>query len=519
MKRDFSALQGEFDLLICGGGIYGAWTAYDAALRGLKVALVEQGDWAAATSSASSKLIHGGLRYLETFDFKLVKKALAERQRLLRIAPHRVWPLRFGVPVYDHSRNGLLKLKAGLTLYDALAGCPTEAMRHRRWDVGQFLDHFPFLVKRGLWGGYTYGDAQTDDARLVLELVAGAMAHGAVCVNYARVLAWDEAHGKVHGATVRDVAGGATVKVRAGQCVSTAGQWLAQHDELRNGCRLSKGVHLVLPALPTQEAILLTAREDGRVFFLIPWYGRTLLGTTDTDYRGDVNRVAVEKTDVDYLLAAANAYVQTQWTLQDVIASFAGLRVMQQSDAVHPSAASRDWALRTEANGLHHSVGGKITSAREDAAVIVDAVCVQLGAETVGTSGTCALPWAPQTDFAAWSQAATARALRLDIDAESTQWLLRRHGSRVERVFGIVAATPQHAARIMPDVPLIEADLLWCAQDEMVLHLSDLLRRRLPLKILARLDEPTLRRCAEMVAPQLHWDAARVEREVADCRV
>ncbi|GAB4116214.1 MAG: glycerol-3-phosphate dehydrogenase/oxidase [Sideroxydans sp.] len=519
MKRDFAALQGEFDLLICGGGIYGAWTAYDAALRGLKVALVDQGDWASATSSASSKLIHGGLRYLETYDFRLVKKALRERRVLLDIAPHRVWPLRFGVPVYDDSRNGLLKLKAGLTLYDALAGFPPEAMRHHRFDAIRFSEHFPFLAASGLRGGYTYGDAQTDDARLVLELVAGAQAAGAVCVNYARLTAWNEAGGKVCGATVCDEESGATVTVQAQQCVSTSGQWLATNEAGRAWCRLSKGVHLVLPGLPTEEALLLTAKQDGRVFFLIPWYGRTLLGTTDTDYRGDVNRVAVETADIDYLLAAANGYLQRQWTRQDVIASYAGLRVMKQSDAAHPSAASRDWEIRTAANGLHHAVGGKITSAREDVAVIVDAVCAQLGVATAGTSGERGLPWAPPADFAAWSVAVAARAQALGIDAQCAHWLLRRYGMRVARVLDIVAATPQRAARIVPDVPLIEADLLWSAQDEMAQHLSDLLRRRLPLLILARLDESTLRRCAEMIAPFAGWDAARIEQEIKACRI
>jgi glycerol-3-phosphate dehydrogenase len=321
MKRDFPALQGEFDLLVCGGGIYGAWTAYDAALRGLKVALVEQGDWAGATSSASSKLIHGGLRYLETYDFRLVRKALKERKMLLQIAPHRVWPLRFGVPVFADSRNGRWKLKAGLTLYDTLAGFPEARMSHRHFDQAHFSEHFPFLDDVALKGGFTYGDAQTDDARLVLELVAGALAHGAVCVNYAKLVAWNEQRGQVCGATVQDGVSGLALQVHARQCVSTAGQWTAASAQGRSWCRLSKGIHLVMPALPTNEAILLTAREDGRVFFIIPWYGRTLLGTTDTDYRGDIDRVVVEVEDVDYLLAAANRYLKTAWTKQDVIGS------------------------------------------------------------------------------------------------------------------------------------------------------------------------------------------------------
>jgi len=517
MRRDFPALRSDFDLLVCGGGIYGAWTAYDAALRGLKVALVEQGDWASATSSASSKLIHGGLRYLETFDFKLVRKALKERRMLLRAAPHRVWPLRFGVPVYEDSRNGMLKLKAGLTLYDALAGFPDDQMRHRHFGQPDFSEHFPFLDEEALMGGFTYGDAQTDDARLVMELVSGAISRGAVCVNYAKLAGWNEERGQVSGAMVEDLVSGETAQVRARQCVSTAGQWTTMHPQAKDWCRLSKGVHMVMPALPTSEAILLTAKEDGRVFFIIPWYGRTLLGTTDTDYRGDVDHVVVEDGDVDYLLAAANRYLKTAWRKEDVIGSYAGVRVMKQSDAAHPSDASRDWELKTASNGLHHAIGGKLTSAREDAAAIVDAAC-----ERLGVAGACAtngknFPWKPQQDFAAWRDAIMTQAQRLGIDAESAQWLMRRHGARVEQVFDMVEKAPRLAARIDSALPLICADLLLCARDEMALHLSDLLRRRMPLLILAQLSAAEVRVLAELVAPALGWDEARIAREVRGC--
>jgi glycerol-3-phosphate dehydrogenase len=518
MKRDFTALQGEFDLLICGGGIYGAWTAWDAALRGLKVALVEQGDWAGATSSASSKLIHGGLRYLETYDFKLVRKALKERRLLLQIAPHRVWPLRFGVPVYADSRNGTLLLKAGLTLYDTLAGFPGEPMQHHHFWQQEFSRHFPFLKEGGLHGGFTYGDAQTDDARLVLELVAGASAHGAVCVNYAKLLAWKEEGGKVCGATVQDAVGDATLQVRAKQCVSTAGQWTTQTAQGREWCRLSKGVHLVLPALPTAEAILLTSKKDGRVFFIIPWYGRTLLGTTDTDYAGDIDNVVVEEADVEYLLEAANGYLKQPWTRADVIGSYAGLRVMKQSDADHPSDVSRDWELKRTADGLLHAVGGKITSAREDAAVIVDAVCAALRVDTVCASKRQGLPWKPQQDIAIWQAAMQVSGQGLGIDVESVRQLLRRYGARVTQVFALVETDARLAARIVPDLPFIRADLLLSARDEMAVHLADLLRRRLPLLILARLDEVMLQDLARLIAPAMGWDDARIRQEVEACR-
>ncbi|MBU0689499.1 MAG: glycerol-3-phosphate dehydrogenase/oxidase [Gammaproteobacteria bacterium] len=517
MKRDFSALQGEFDLLVCGGGIYGAWTVYDAALRGLKVALVERGDWAGATSSASSKLIHGGLRYLETYDFKLVRKALKERRRLLDIAPHRVWPLRFGVPVYEDSRNGKLLLKAGLTLYDALAGFPGEPMQHHHFFKPEFSSIFPFLNDVGLSGGFTYGDAQTDDARLVLELVAGAMANGAVCVNYAKLVDWYEEDGKVRGADVLDVLSDGTQSVRARQCVSTLGRWAMLSEQGRSWCRLSKGVHLVMPALLTQEAVLLTAKRDGRVFFIIPWYGRTLLGTTDTDYQGDIGQVKVEESDIDYLLAAANDYLKQAWSRTDVIGSYAGLRVMKQSDEANPSAASRDWELKTTENGLHHAIGGKLTSAREDAAVIVDAVCKELRLSIACMSNQYGLAWKPQYSFSAWGSDVMLRAQGLDIDAESAHWLMRRHGVRAADVLDIIAQTPQHAARIVPELPFIYADLLLCARDEMVVHLSDLLRRRMPLLILAKLDTETVRHLTELVAPVLGWDAQRIADEVEAC--
>jgi glycerol-3-phosphate dehydrogenase len=345
------------------------------------------------------------------------------------------------------------------------------------------------------------------------------MQHGAVCVNYAKLVAWKEDRGRVCGAEVQDAVTGAMAQVHARQYVSTAGQWTTASEQGRAWCRLSKGIHLVLPALPTSEAILLTAKADGRVFFIIPWYGRTLLGTTDTDYRGDIDSIAVEEGDIDYLLAAANRYLKTAWTKQDVIGSYAGVRVMKQSDAAHPSAVSRDWELKTADNGLHHAIGGKLTSAREDATVIVDKVCAHIGVNAGCATHGRDLPWKPQQDFAAWTETTTARAQKLGIDAECAKWLMRRHGARVDQVFRIVDDTPQMAARIVSELPFIYADLLLCARDEMVVHLPDLLRRRMPLLILAKITGSDLEHFAELLAPALGWDADRMAREVEACRL
>lgn len=521
MQRNFSLLeQKSFDLLVCGGGIYGAWTAYDAALRGLKVALVEQGDWASATSSASSKLIHGGLRYLESYDFRLVKKSLTERGMLLNAAPHRVWPLRFGVPVFADSRVGTLRLKAGLILYDWLAGALFGNFRHRHFSRSAFAARFPMLSDSTLQGGFTYTDAQTDDARLVLELVAGAMAAGAVCVNYCKLSDLIETDGIATGAALQDQLTGTSTEIGARKIVYTSGQWSTAFAEGRGWSRLAKGIHLVLPATQCEEALLLTAPSDGRVFFIIPWYGLTLLGTTDTDYQGDIQQIKVEQGEVDYLLAAANHYLKTPWTRADVINSYAGVRVLKQnaqSSEAHPSSLSRDWELKSTRNGVHYAIGGKITSAREDATAIVDTVCTELGhAAKCATRGK-PFPWSPPGAYADWQARAHARATQLGIDPESALWLLRRHGSRADEIFELIAQDKNLARRVVTALPFIQADLLFCAQHEMVVHLDDLLRRRLPLLILARLSAETLRSFAARVADILGWDGARQAHEIKLC--
>lgn len=521
MKRDFASLANrEFDLLVCGGGIYGAWTAYDAALRGLSVAIVEQGDWASATSSASSKLIHGGLRYLESYDFKLVKKALAEREMLLHVAPHRVWFLNFGVPVYADNRVPSWQLKIGLTLYDFFAGKLFAKDAHRHFNKNAFSEHFPNLNAGNLKGGFIYADAQTDDARLVLELIDGAMQHGAVCVNYCRLTELIEQDGKVSGAIVRDQVDSVRVvrdsnapsplagegwgegdfehatllQIAAKQIVNTTGQWTTTSEQGRSWCRLTKGVHLVLPAIGVEEALLLTAKSDGRVFFIIPWYGMTLLGTTDTAYSGDLNHVTVEPEDIHYLLTEANHYLKTAWTEADVVGSYAGVRTMKRSDESSPSAMSRDWELVTANNGVHHSIGGKITSAREDAANIVNKVCAELGMDKSCATKDAPFPWMPSGNYLEWSAAISAQAQQLGVDAESSNWLMRRHGKRAVEVLSSIAQDAKLAERITPTLPFIYADLLFCAHNEMVVHPDDLLRRRLPLSILAKLTEVEFKR-------------------------
>jgi glycerol-3-phosphate dehydrogenase len=522
MKRDFFALKNQqFDLLICGGGVYGAWTAYDAALRGLKVAIVEQRDWGSATSSASSKLIHGGLRYLETYDFKLVKKSLKERRILLETAPHRVWPLRFGLPVFKHSRVGRLKLKAGLMLYDSFSDDTDPAMHHHYFNHKDFLEHFPLLTDEALTSGFTYADAQTDDARLVLELISGAVQAGAICVNYCKLTGLLERDEQAYGAIVQDQLTQSEQVIQAKQIAYTTGQWLASEEQSRHWCRLTKGIHLVMPCVLKDEALLLTAKSDGRVFFMIPWYGFTILGTTDTEYNGCLEQVAADAADVSYLLAAANDYLKYPWKEKDIIGHFAGIRVLKQptqpTSSDTPSSISRDWELKTAHNGVHYAIGGKLTSSRSDAADIVDTVCKQLDIHTSCTTQDQPFPWTPRGDFVEWSVFMQIRAIQLDIDVESAKWLIRRHGKQVFEIFHKIESEPDLAMRIIPSLPFIYADLIHCAKNEMVIHLDDLIRRRLPLLILAKLTENDLRQIATRIADTMNWDEATINQEIEHC--
>lgn len=520
MQRDFSSINGRrFDLLVCGGGIYGAWTAYDAALRGLSVAVVDQGDWACATSSASSKLIHGGLRYLESFDFKLVRKTLTEREMLLQTAAHRVWPMRFGLPVYRDSRFGSLRLMIGLALYDWLAGALPAERQFHRYSGSEFAARFPFLNPHGLSAGFTYFDAQTDDARLVLELIDGASRNGAVCLNYCKVSGLTESNGKVSGAYVHDQVSGAKGTLFASQIVNAAGQWSSLIQNESPVYRLSKGIHLVLPKMVESEALLLTAKSDGRVFFLIPWYGFTLVGTTDSNYEGDIDRISIEPEEKEYLLNEVNRIVKgAPWKLGDIIGEYAGLRVLKMSAKESPSDISRDWELKTSSNGLLTSIGGKLTSARADAEYIVDRVCDNLGRARPGSTFGKPFPWLPEGDYSQWVLQQLTRASELGVDRDSAHWLLRRHGNRAGEIFLICEKQSSLTERILPDVPFILADLVFCARYESVVHLEDLLRRRIPLLILTKMTPSQLQRLAGLAAKELNWDSEREHAEYFHCK-
>jgi len=521
MKREFGALRDRaFDLLVIGGGIYGAWTAYDAALRGLRVALVEKDDWSSGTSSASSKLIHGGLRYLEYMRFGLVRKSLDERRRLWRLAPHRVSPLRFVLPVYRGTRLGRWTLGAGLFVYDLLGGRGQPVPRHRSLSRERLLRGYGFLEPDGLSGGFRFGDCQTDDARFTLEIVDGAAGAGAVALNRARACEL-LLHGKrVTGARVEDLETGESLDVRAGVTVGCAGPWIDRLIGDSTGsesrlARLSKGVHLLLPALPTDDAFLL-ASDDGRVVFVIPWYGHTLLGTTDTEFDGDPDRVAVDQEDVDFLLENANRALHgIQWTEDQISGSFAGLRALPDVRGVPTSSVTRELSVEQPLPYLITTVGGKYTSARADAAEVVDRVVTMLGRRMPGcATAERPFPWCPEPPFEAWVASIAGVGRGLGFDEKTLHACLRRYGTRIHELFDAVRDEPRLAERIVAEEPFCLAEVAHAVRHEMARDLTDVLRRRVPLLLLRRLSREELARVAEVAVGPSGWTAERTAAEI-----
>ncbi len=490
MHRNVSALSsGPFDLLVVGGGIYGAWAAYDAARRGLSVALIDRTDWGAGTSSASSKLIHGGLRYLEHGWIRLVRKTLKERELLTQLGPHRIRPLRVVLPVDRAGRRSAFQLRLGLAMYDWLAPRESAWAFHRRIDSGELAGKYGFLSAQDLNGAFEYGDALTDDARFVLEVVDGSIRAGAVTANHVEAVELLRSTGGVEGVVVEDRLTGQRFDVRARLTLAAAGPWLAGppfRDEAEHApISRAKGVHLVLPALPTDRAVLLTARSDGRPVFLIPWLGRTLVGTTDTPFEGPAGSERVEGRDIDYLLTESRrALVDQPWSESDIVGSFAGVRAMVSSRAKNPAAVPREWKLGEPARGLMLSLGGKLTSARVDAARAVDAVARRLGRGLASsTTGSHPFPWAPDGVFADWLDDAVGRGEQLGLDPEAARSMALRHGRNTGRLHTLLAVEPALAARISAACPLVMAEVVHAVRDEMAPTVDDVLRRRVPVSL------------------------------------
>lgn len=520
LVRDLRGLrQTRFELLVIGGGIYGAWTAFDAALRGLKVALIEMRDWGSGTSSASSKLIHGGLRYLENFEFQLVRHALAERRVLTHVAPHLVRPLRFVVPIWADSRMSRAQLKAGLTLYDLLAGRNQPVPGHRYFSSRELKKQFPYLRGEGLRGGLSYGDCQEDDARMTLAVAAAAQGAGATLANRVRATRLLRDERGVHGAEVEDLENGERFPLHAACVVNAAGPWAqALNGDAAMPVRLVKGVHLVMPRIEgCDDAFLLTSPRDGRVYFVIPWYGRTLVGTTESEV-DDPTQVRVEDADIDYLLESArHALPELGWTRQQVLGRFAGVRTLQAESEASLSKVTREFTIALPIPRLIVPIGGKYTTARVDSVGIVDLVVRQLGrARLASRTQETPLPGAPTGDFASWQAEAVRRLIARGVDEESATQAALRHGVRVDALMHLIDEQPPLAQRLVPSLPFIDAEVVIAARDEMARSIGDILRRRIPALLLGCCDDALAARVAGLMAGPLGWSEARQRKALDD---
>ncbi len=507
----------EFDLCVIGGGINGAAIARDASLRGLSVALVEAGDFAGATSSRSSKLIHGGFRYLPQWQFRLVYHALRERERLRHLtAPHLVKPLRFLFPIYKGRGFGRLTMDLGLWLYDIFARIAWSE-RHRVLDATATLAREPALAADHLTGAALYYDAWADDARITFENVLDAGLHGAAVANYLAVEELAKDSGRIEAAPVHDVISDRRIEIRARHFVNAAGPWV---DDIRKlddpaakpSVRLTKGVHLVFPlrALPVNEPIVL-GDEGDRIVFVMPHDRYVLVGTTDTDFAGDRRTVSADQSDITYLLKVlAERLPKIKLSEDDIASSFAGLRALVISgDEKSPSAVPREETIIESASGMLSVAGGKLTTHREIAEKVVNRLMRKMGrSASVSPTRTTPLPGARAFDINDNSYTAFTGA--------EAEFLAARYGTRISLIARIAAERPELSVPLAKDCPAIGAEVVHAIRNEMAQCVADFLVRRTSLvwryPIEAEAAAPAV---ARIMAAELGWDAAREEAELA----
>jgi glycerol-3-phosphate dehydrogenase len=516
--------DGAVDLLIVGAGINGAGIARDAAMRGLQAALVDKGDFGCGTSSRSSRLIHGGLPYLEHGQWRLVFASSQERRILLQIAPHLVTACSFLVPIHDGTRISRFKLETGLWLYDLLT-LFRNVRRHRMMGKRELLRAEPGLRVRGLRGGARYWDAVCDDARLTLANVRDAHRRGALVANYAHVDRFEITEGRVRGARVIDLTTGSTFKVRAAAVVNATGPW---SDEVRAtvgerpALRKTKGVHLLVPRqrLGNREALTILSPIDGRVIFIVPQGALSYVGTTDTDSPAHPDDVRPGPGDVVYLLRSVNAFFpDARLTPEDVRVAWAGLRpLVDPGRPVAPGGVPREHAILEGPTGLISVIGGDLTTYRRVAAGVVDEVTDRLHA----LDGRSRPPRAPtDREFLPGGEARDLSLLIEEAEREGfspsvAEHLVRCYGTETPAITRMALSEPPLAEPVIPGHPVLRAELYHAMRREMAVTLSDLLIRRTHLFYEvpnhAIQEAPMV---ADMAAREMVWDPARTASELA----
>ncbi len=509
-------LAGErFDVIVIGGGIIGAGIARDAALRGLRVALFEKSDFGSGTTAGSTRLIHGGLRYLEMLDFGLVRMDLRERETLLRIAPHLVKPLEFILPFYGSSLWHRYKMKLGMTLYNWLS-YDKSLPRHRFIAPADLATMEPNLCQQGLQGAMTYFDAQANSPeRLCLENIIDAREHAAQTFNYAEVTEAILRDGVIEGVRVTDLLSDVTtdVSVAGRVVVNASGAWfdrvagrLAASD-VPVKLRTTKGVHIASPQL-TDRAIVLFSRVDGRLMFVIPWLGHSWIGTTDTDFSGDPATAQATSADIDYVLRSVTDFFPALDT-KEVRFSNAGVRALVKGEGA-ASSVSRTHRITdggdSGARNLISVLGGKITGYRAIAEEVVDAVCAKLKVSASCATAARPLPGA-RGDL-------KPEVSSCGLGVETINHLFDLYGSRASEVIQLAAADEHLRAPLSPQTPDVGAQVVFAARTEQCVRLVDFILRRSLLGFSGDQGQSALSAAAILLAEELGWSPARTNAEV-----
>ncbi|WP_295126630.1 glycerol-3-phosphate dehydrogenase/oxidase [uncultured Leifsonia sp.] len=512
----------ELDILVVGAGIVGTGAAVDAVTRGLSVGLVEARDFAAGTSSRSSKLVHGGIRYLEQLDFGLVREALIERGLLLqRIAPHLVKPVRFLYPLHKRVFERFY-IGAGMMLYDIFSytgGRPPGVPHHRHLSRRQVLKAIPSMAPDALVGGITYYDAQVDDARYTATLARTAAHYGAHVATRVRVEGFLKVGERVVGVQAHDQESGERFEIRAKQVVNATGVWTDDTQAMvgergQFKVRASKGIHLVVPRDRFQSKMGLILRTEKSVLFVIPWGRHWLIGTTDTDWHLDKAHPAATAADIDYLLAHVNQVLNVPLTREDVEGVYAGLRPLLAGESEETSKLSREHLVAHSVPGLVVIAGGKWTTYRVMAKDAIDAAVDALDGK-IPASTTMEIPLVGAEGYqAAWNRRGRI-ASESGLHPARIEHLLNRYGTLTEDLLALVRDDPSLAKPLPGADDYIGAEVVYAASHEGALHLEDVLARRTRISIEAwDRGVSAAPVAAGLMAGVLGWDSAREEREV-----
>ncbi|MFD4468424.1 glycerol-3-phosphate dehydrogenase/oxidase [Rhodococcus sp. NPDC058505] len=521
--RAWEDLQADqFDVVVVGGGVVGAGAALDAATRGLKVALVEARDYASGTSSRSSKMFHGGLRYLEQLEFGLVREALRERElSLTTLAPHLVKPLEFLFPLM-HRIWERPYMAAGIFLYDQMGGAKSVPPQKHFTRSGA-LRRAPGLRRNSLVGGIRYYDTVVDDARHTMTVARTAAHYGAVVRTSTQVVGFLREADRVSGVRVRDSEDGRTAEVRGHVVINAAGVWTDEIQALSNQrgrfrVRASKGVHIVVPRdrIVSEAAIIL--RTEKSVLFVIPWGGHWIIGTTDTDWNLDLAHPAATKADIDYILGHVNKVLVTPLTHDDIDGVYAGLRPLLAGESDETSKLSREHAVARVAPGMVAIAGGKYTTYRVMAEDAVDLAAEDVPAR-VAPSITEKVPLLGADGYFALANQTVQVGQVYGLHPYRVKHLLDRYGSLIHEVLELGSRTPELLQPITDAPDYLQVEAVYAASREGALHLEDILARRMRISIeYPHRGVNCAEQVAELVAPVLGWDRAAIDREVATYR-